>query len=112
MRQTGDLKMPKDGSKLDEQQIADLVEWVKMGAPWDPNEVAEPLAISVSSAAAASSVGEEFFENKVRPDLRERLLRVSRRQGYVRLASLLSRVPPDEAESEAPQSFPTIRKRA
>ena len=67
VRQTGDLKMPKEGSKLDEQQIADLVEWVKMGAPWDPNEVAEPLAISVSSAAAASSVGEEFFENKVRP---------------------------------------------
>jgi len=66
VRQTGDLKMPKNG-KLDEQQIADLVAWVKMGAPWDPNEAAEPLAISVSSAAAASSVGEEFFENKVRP---------------------------------------------
>ncbi len=66
VRQTGDLKMPKNG-KLDEQQIADLVAWVKMGAPWDPNEATEPLAISVSSAAAASSVGEEFFENKVRP---------------------------------------------
>jgi len=66
VRQTGDLKMPKNG-KLDEQQIADLVAWVTMGAPWDPNEATEPLAISVSSAAAASSVGEEFFENKVRP---------------------------------------------
>ena len=57
----------QERQKLDEQQIADLVAWVKMGAPWDPNEAAEPLAICVSSAAAASSVGEEFFETKVRP---------------------------------------------
>ena len=66
VRQTGDLKMPKNG-KLDDQQIADLVAWVKMGAPWDPDEAAQPLAIYVSAAAAGSSVGEEFFENKVRP---------------------------------------------
>src|SRR5579863_6686920 len=67
VRQTGDLKMPKEASKLEDQQIADLVAWIKMGAPWDPDEASRPLAISVSSAAAASSVGEEFFENKVRP---------------------------------------------
>jgi len=35
VRQTGDLKMPKEASKLDDQQIADLVTWIKMGAPWD-----------------------------------------------------------------------------
>src|SRR5579871_2325950 len=58
--------MPKNG-KLDEQQIADLTAWVKMGAPWDPNEAAEPVALTLNSAAAASTVGEEFFENKVRP---------------------------------------------
>ena len=67
VRQTGDLKMPKDAAKLDDQQIADLVAWVKMGAPWDPDEAAQPLPVYVSAAAAGSSVGEEFFENKVRP---------------------------------------------
>lgn len=66
VRQTGDLKMPKD-SRLDEQEIADLVAWVKMGAPWDPQDHAKPLILSVSSAAAASSVGEDFFETKIRP---------------------------------------------
>ncbi len=33
VRQTGELKMPPK-SKLTARQIADLVEWVKMGAPW------------------------------------------------------------------------------
>jgi Protein of unknown function (DUF1553)/Protein of unknown function (DUF1549)/Planctomycete cytochrome C len=33
VKQSGDLKMPKKG-KLTAQQIADLVEWIKMGAPW------------------------------------------------------------------------------
>jgi len=32
VRQTGDLKMPKNG-RLDEQQVADLVAWVKMRLP-------------------------------------------------------------------------------
>src|SRR6516225_3564939 len=60
VRQTGDLKMPKEGS-LDEQEIADLVAWVKMGAPWDPLEKRQPTVLTVSAAAAASSVGEDFF---------------------------------------------------
>src|SRR5579863_6994442 len=67
VRQTGDLKMPKEASKLEDQQIADLVAWIKMGAPWDPDEASRPLPLYVSAAAAGSSVGEEFFENKVRP---------------------------------------------
>src|SRR5215472_17721811 len=67
VRQTGELKMPKKAAKLEEQEITDLVAWVKMGAPWDPNEQATPLIPAVSTAAATSSVGEEFFENKVRP---------------------------------------------
>jgi hypothetical protein len=33
VRQTGDLKMPPD-KKLREQEIADLVTWVRDGAPW------------------------------------------------------------------------------
>ena len=32
-RQTGDLKMPK-GGKLKPDEVATLVEWVKMGAKW------------------------------------------------------------------------------
>ena len=67
VRQTGDLKMPKQDRKLDDQEIADLVEWIKMGAPWDPLDRAQPIVPAVSAAAAASSVGEEFFENKIRP---------------------------------------------
>jgi mono/diheme cytochrome c family protein len=66
VRQTGDLKMPKD-SRLDEQEIADLVAWVKMGAPWDPLDHSKPVIPAVSAAAAASSVGEDFFETKIRP---------------------------------------------
>jgi mono/diheme cytochrome c family protein len=66
VRQTGMLKMPMSG-KLTEQQVADLAAWVKMGAPWDPAEHAEPIAPPVSAAAANSSVGEEYFETKVRP---------------------------------------------
>jgi mono/diheme cytochrome c family protein len=66
VRQTGTLKMPM-GGQLTEQQIADLVAWVKMGAPWAPAEHAEPVVPAVSAAAAASAVGEDFFETKVRP---------------------------------------------
>jgi mono/diheme cytochrome c family protein len=66
VRQTGDLKMPKNG-KLEDQEVADLVAWIRMGAPWDPNERAVPLSPTLSAAAAASSPGEEFFETKVRP---------------------------------------------
>ena len=33
VRQVGDLKMPK-GGKLKPPEIASLVEWVKLGAPW------------------------------------------------------------------------------
>jgi len=66
VRQSGDLKMPKD-SKLDDQEIADLVAWVKMGAPWDPLDHAKPVIPAVSAVAAASSVGEDFFETKIRP---------------------------------------------
>jgi mono/diheme cytochrome c family protein len=66
VRQTGALKMPMNG-RLDKEQIADLVDWIKMGAPWEPAEHAEPIAPPVSPAAVGSSVGEDFFETKVRP---------------------------------------------
>lgn len=66
VQQTGALKMPFNG-KLEDQEIADLIAWVKMGAPWDPEEAAQPIASPVSPAAATSSVGEDFFETKVRP---------------------------------------------
>src|SRR5689334_3834001 len=66
VRQTGELKMPKD-SRLEDQEIADLIAWVKMGAPWDPQDHAKPVIPAVSAAAAASSVGEDFFETKIRP---------------------------------------------
>src|SRR5580765_1657209 len=48
VRQTGELKMPKD-SRLEEQEVADLIAWVKMGAPWDPQDHAKPVILAVSA---------------------------------------------------------------
>ena len=48
VRRTGDLKMPPDG-KLTEQEIADLVTWVKSGAVWP--------GVTVEATSPA------FFEN-------------------------------------------------
>jgi mono/diheme cytochrome c family protein len=64
IRQTGPLKMPK-GGKLADQEVADLVEWVKAGAVW-PVETAE------LASAPADSSGDDFFENQIRPLLVER----------------------------------------
>ena len=41
VKQTGDLKMPK-GGKLKADEVATLVEWVKMGAPWPDAGKAAP----------------------------------------------------------------------
>src|SRR5260370_11875850 len=58
--------MPLNG-KLDEQQIADLIAWIKMGAPWDQPAQSESKAPAASAPADDSSDGEDFFETKVRP---------------------------------------------
>ncbi len=34
VHQSPDLKMPKNGKKLSDEDIASLAEWVRMGAPW------------------------------------------------------------------------------
>ncbi len=65
VEQTGDLKMPKDG-KLSPEEVQTLITWVKMGAPWDASEHAQPVLLAVN-APAGSSVGEDFFETKIRP---------------------------------------------
>jgi mono/diheme cytochrome c family protein len=67
VRQTGDLKMPPEGSKLRESEISDLVEWVKRGGVWDGSESAKPVVATLTAAQAKGSPGDEFFENKVRP---------------------------------------------
>lgn len=57
IRHTGDLKMPP-GGHLDEKAIADIANWVMMGAPW-PEEVATletPLNAKLPDAPAASAV--------------------------------------------------------
>src|SRR6266853_1147331 len=66
VRQTGDLKMPLNG-KLEEQQIADLIAWIKMGAPWEQPEQAESKVLAATAPPDASAAGEDFFETKVRP---------------------------------------------
>ncbi len=64
VKQTGDIKMPPKGPKLSDDQIADLISWVKSGAATGPNESAQPLAVALQGSA-----GDEFFENKIRPIL-------------------------------------------
>jgi mono/diheme cytochrome c family protein len=63
VRQTGALKMPL-GGKLEDQQIADLVAWIKMGAPWEAPEGTAPAG---SATPVASSPGEDYFETNIRP---------------------------------------------
>jgi len=46
IRQTGELKMPK-GGKLSDSDVAVLVQWVKMGAPWPDTA---PVAVNNSTA--------------------------------------------------------------
>src|SRR5215831_5944055 len=52
----GALKMPPDG-KLKDQQIADLKEWVRIGAPW-PESATTPIP---GSTTAQRGVAEQEF---------------------------------------------------
>jgi mono/diheme cytochrome c family protein len=59
IRHTGVLKMPMGGDKLPDDQIADLVAWIKSGAAWP----------AVKAGAKPESVLSDHFENHVRPVL-------------------------------------------
>jgi hypothetical protein len=50
-----DLQMPPKGKKLTDQQIADLTEWVKRGAP-DPRSI-----VAKGSSAAYAGVGRQHW---------------------------------------------------
>lgn len=69
VQQTGSLKMPPRGKKLNDSEIADLVEWIRRGAAWDAKEATKPVVPELSAVQATGTPGEEFFENKVRPIL-------------------------------------------
>ena len=64
VRQTGDLKMPPKGPKLNDDQVAALVAWVKSGAVTTANDAAQPVTVALKGDA-----GDEFFEDKIRPIL-------------------------------------------
>lgn len=76
IRRRGDLKMPPKRA-LKDDEIADLVAWVKAGAvgsdPAPPTATAPSAAVSSAPAASTLNVGlnsdTDFFENKVRPIL-------------------------------------------
>jgi cytochrome c553 len=53
-----DLQMPPKGEKLSDQQIADLTEWVRRGAP-DPR-----TNVTKGSSAAYAGVGKNFWSYK------------------------------------------------
>jgi mono/diheme cytochrome c family protein len=59
VRQTGELKMPK-GGKLSSDQVATLVEWVKMGAKWPANASA-PIASTTASTGVVTEKQREFW---------------------------------------------------
>jgi mono/diheme cytochrome c family protein len=65
IKQKGDLKMPPKGKHLVQGDIETLVKWVKMGAPTDAHEDAQPIVAVPNSPEA----GDEFFETKIRPIL-------------------------------------------
>jgi Protein of unknown function (DUF1549)/Protein of unknown function (DUF1553)/Planctomycete cytochrome C len=56
VRQEGDLKMPK-GGKLRPAEVADLTEWVKLGAPWPETKATAPA----SSATGISLERRSFW---------------------------------------------------
>ena len=59
VRQTGALKMPK-GGKLQEDEVATLVEWVKKGAPWPANASA-PVTSTTARTGVITEKQREFW---------------------------------------------------
>jgi mono/diheme cytochrome c family protein len=58
--QTGELKMPKGGSKLKPEQVATLVEWVKTGAKW-PATASAPITSTTASTGVITEKQREFW---------------------------------------------------
>jgi mono/diheme cytochrome c family protein len=67
VRQTGDLKMPPEGPKLNDSEVEKLETWIRDGVTWDSTEAAKPVLASLTPAQAKGTPGDEFFENKIRP---------------------------------------------
>jgi mono/diheme cytochrome c family protein len=67
VRQTGDLKMPPEGPKLNDGDVAKLMQWVQDGVAWDSGEATKPVLAGLTPAQATGPAGDEFFENKIRP---------------------------------------------
>jgi mono/diheme cytochrome c family protein len=61
--------MPPEGKKLNDDDVANLVEWVKRGGVWDSTESTKPVVPLLTAVQANASPGDEFFENKIRPIL-------------------------------------------
>jgi mono/diheme cytochrome c family protein len=75
VQQVGVLKMPKGGAKLPDAQIADLIAWVKMGAPFSEaqnDQPAVPVSAPVSALPVSTANGSDYFENQVRPVLADK----------------------------------------
>lgn len=57
--QAGDLKMPVAGSRLSNEEVQTLREWIKEGAPWNPNEVPPQVHIrSVETPTVTLEISE------------------------------------------------------
>src|SRR5580658_4292828 len=59
VKQTGDLKMPK-GGKLKADEVATLVEWVKMGAQW-PATASAPITSTTAQTGVITEKQREFW---------------------------------------------------
>src|SRR5579863_3758446 len=59
VRQAGELKMPK-GGRLHDDEIATLVQWVKMGAPW-PNTPSSAIASTTAKTGTITDKQRAFW---------------------------------------------------
>ena len=63
-----DLQMPPKGEKLTDEQIADLTEWVKMGAP-DPRKTTPPKVASKLTGLTDKARAHWAFQPVTKPAL-------------------------------------------
>ncbi len=65
-----DLEMPQDADPLSAREIAGLVEWIRMDAPW-PEEAAE-IVLAAATESDGLSPSAQIFVDRVRPVLEQK----------------------------------------
>ena len=66
------LEMPQDAAPLSAREIAGLVEWIRMDAPW-PEDGAE-IVFAATTVSSGLSPGARLFVDRVRPVIEQKCL--------------------------------------